>query len=84
MTEIRTSTRIGLTRADQARLWAQHNRPLAIAAAVLLSLMTLAVLLVGVHEVTGWAGPWGSIEWLHMHSPLGTMALATARKWCWG
>lgn len=84
MTEVRTSARIGLTRADQARLWAQHNRPLAIAAIVLGALALLLVVLVGVHEWTGWAGPWGSIEWLHMHSPLGTMALATARRWCWG
>jgi hypothetical protein len=69
------------------------RRVLIAAALVFLILAALVV----VHEVTGWAGPGGSIEWLHSKATGSNMAsvlhpnrwiwaasILRPTRWCWG
>jgi hypothetical protein len=69
-------------RSNRGRLIRRVLIALAIVALILAALVAL-------HEITGWAGPWGSIEWLHSHSPVGgmdgePMSLHVLARWCWG
>jgi hypothetical protein len=69
---------------DQSASRSARNRMIRRALIALAIVALVLVALVAVHEITGWAGPWGSIEWLHSKATGESMALMSPTRWCWG